>query len=367
MISGIKSLYRDIKNDIISYINEYGFKLIDKKEEVYEEARLICSYTKQYDVVVMAKEGCGFCEKAKELLAKQQELQRLTFAEHHSTAHGDNCVSSPGAIETGEASDRVFTVKIVIGTNSITKTALGLLLNISDITFPQIICNGVYIGGADNLSEWIDDGHFAGLINTVSMGDRTVSTLTAGESNPSNCTIPSFSIDNSLPRIPWFAPLQQQASKPDLFKIPHVANAWYPRWSWYAFQWCMYSNLVRYISILQLCIMIPIAILFYQYNSNSNSNSISFKIAYCLLILLLVDLSVLVLHGPAPFSPSGTISTYFGWKIRGNATSAIPYKVVFAAYIFVLFPLLLLKKYSSIYSAMLGFIINSSLLVIFRF
>lgn len=152
-----------------------------------------------------------------------------------------------------------------------------------------------------------------------------------------------------------------------LCSVPHLpANTpgdWYPRgWPWYTFQWCLYSNLVRYISFLQICVMLPAAVLYDAYPDGTGH-----EVANFLLILLLVDLSALVCFGPSPWSPSGTLSTYFMWKVRGNATSSIPYKVVWAVYLITLIPLLAEKKYGDMKVALLGLIFNSALLVVLRF
>ena len=365
MLSGITKIYKDIKWDIVSYINEYGFNLIDNKDEVYQEAQSIKNHIYEYIIVLIIKDGCSYCAHSKLLLEREQKRQRkllLKQQESNEPNGTDETIESNGTTSVG-----VFTIKTIKGTDSITKTAVGLLLNLSDVTFPQIICNGVYIGGADNLRDWVIDGQFDTLIGN---GSSNMSTGASGNSNQATTPTPTAPIP-----IPWFASLEIQSKQPDLFQMPRMDDSWYPLWPWYLFQWTMYSNIIRYISILQLLIMIPAAILFHRIRDEHtntdihtiNTNSTLFQAAYWLLIVLLIDLSLLVFHGPTPLSPSGTISTYFGWKIRGNATSAIPYKVVFVIYIVTLLPLLLLEKYDSIYSAMIGFIINSSILVIFRF
>jgi len=102
------------------------------------------------------------------------------------------------------------------------------------------------------------------------------------------------------------------------------------------------------------------------------------RIALILLTFFLVDCIIFTLIGPSPFSPTGVISTYFGWKSRGNATSILPYKAVFAAYI--VGTCILLDKWnkadteelmksarSSAQKQMVGYITNSLLLAIFRF
>ena len=45
------------------------------------------------------------------------------------------------------------------------------------------------------------------------------------------------------------------------------------------------------------------------------------------------DCALLVAIGVSPFSLSGSFCTFFFWKFRGNATSALPYKFIFVLYI----------------------------------
>lgn len=102
-----------------------------------------------------------------------------------------------------------------------------------------------------------------------------------------------------------------------------------------------------------------------------NDNTLAQSVGNVVFFVLFIDLFMLVFFGPSPFSMSGHLATVFGWKYKGNVTSAVPYKVVFAAYLFSLAPLLL-KEEESIYSGTalgvyIGAVVNSAVLVVFRF
>ena len=326
-MSVVKDIVDSTLSDIISYINEYGnvYNLLAVSKEVATANReAIVNCVKQHDVVVYAKTGCGFCERAKQLLYTTQ----TEFQQEHSGRYA-------------------FSINVAMGTDSEVKSALGELIDLNDVTFPQIMVKGVYIGGSDNLNKWMESGAFKQMLES----------------------------DNSLPMdatsIPWYPPLATEAATPNLFYVPMIKGTWYPsNWPWYTFQWCMFGNLVRYISVLQIAAMVPVCILLSTSYSDSSTNVLIAKI---LLYALLTDLCILVFHGPTPFSPSGALSTYFGWRVRGNATSSVPYKVVFLAYIIGILPQLLgnysseTARYKSISRSMVGLITNSAILVAFRF
>ena len=109
--------------------------------------------------------------------------------------------------------------------------------------------------------------------------------------------------------------------------------------------------------------MLPATILF----NTSKPGSTAHSVGYALLIFFIADLFILVLNGASPVSPTGALSTYFLWKVRGNATFSVPYKVVWAAYIFSLLPLLIRSDYHGLNIALIASITNSIILVVFRF
>lgn len=334
-MAALKDIYHNSLSDIQSYINEYGnvYNLLTEDKQTARRSReAVINCVKQYDVVIYAKVGCGFCERAKKLLfIKQNEFQQEDSGRY------------------------AFSIHVALGTNPEVKSALGKLLNLNDVTFPQIFVKGVYVGGSDHITKWVE-----GTMET---------------SMKNNAFREMLENDNNLPmdvtHIPWYGPLATEAATPNLFYVPIIKGTWYPTdWPWYYFQWCMFGNLVRYISILQLAAMIPICILL---SSGYHHNPSNVLIAKVLLCAFLMDLFLLVVHGPTPFSPSGALSTYFGWKIRGNATSSIPYKAVFLAYIVALGPILLKNyssessRYTALSHALIALITNSAILVTFRF
>ena len=66
-------LLNSIKADVISYLNEYGFGVGKGSPEVLEKLQIIVDAVNTYDVVVFAKKGCGYCERSKEMLVREQE------------------------------------------------------------------------------------------------------------------------------------------------------------------------------------------------------------------------------------------------------------------------------------------------------
>lgn len=335
----VMSLVDAATSDVVSYLNEYGglydavFTSDEEKAGVNQHELDILAKVQQKDVVIFIKHGCGYCERAKKLLRESQQVLG-------------------------------FSIEEIVGTEPPQlKQALARLLKLSDFTYPQIIVNGVYVGGADDLAQWmLGDGDGAACRQ-----DRFEELLRRPKPSPNAATVPSAIA------IPWYPPLARQAAVPLLFKVPLMARgtsgAWYPRdWPWYAFQWCMYANLVRYISFLQIAIMLPAALLYASCaDSSCDESSTTLTVASVLVTVLLVDVAALVLHAPSPFSPTGLVSTYFGWRTRGNVTSAVPYKVVWLFYGVTLAPLLARNDHKAVAAALIGFVINSTILVVVRF
>lgn len=298
-----------VLTDFVSYISEYGVPTGVVNGRILEKRRLLSSSINDNDIVMIAKPGCGFCQRAKDLLVEQQE-------------------KNP------------FSESIILGTDHYTKTAASDALRLSDFTFPQIIIRGTYIGGSDDLRQLVDSGEF----NTLLSIDPAVHV----EVNE---------------RIPWYPPLEQLASQPDLFLVPKPNARNRPRW--YFFQWYMYSNLVRYISICHVVLLL----LCVGMSSANNASERTKRATTAIVYILVVDLAILVVHGPTPFSPTGVIGTYLGWRYRGNVTSSLPYKVVFAAYLGSFIPLLVNRNTNgdAATASFISALINSLLLVVFRF
>jgi len=108
--------------------------------------------------------------------------------------------------------------------------ALKWQLNIFDLTFPQVVIRGRYVGGADDLLQVVEDDRFSRII----------------QDPVTHCR------ENGV--ISWDEDLLSVASRPDLFKVPRVRGegVWYPNWPYYVFQWTVHANLIRYISVLQV-------------------------------------------------------------------------------------------------------------------
>ena len=303
-------LLNNIKADLISYVNEYGLDIGRGTPEVLKKLKIITDAVNTYDVIVFSKKGCGYCERTKEMLAN--ENPRNPFHE-----------------------------SIIIGTESNMRTALSVALNLSDVTFPQIIIKGVYIGGHDNLQSLVSSQSLSLLI-------KAEPTVTTGK------------------LIKWYPLLEVESGTPQLFRAPSMTTSSTPV-PWYLFQPFLYGNLIRYISIIHVVILSLCIGL-----SSDTGNFISRALYYLLLLYLCIDCGLIVIHGPAPFSPSGTLSTYLFWKYRGNVTSSIPYKFVFSVY-FMSFIHLLSLNYNSksanivTLSTLNSTLFNSILLTIFRF
>jgi glutaredoxin len=323
--SALKVTMDSIISDIMSYLNEYvhycGGNLYGSVVGG-DTFNNVMRMVDDHDVVVFGKHGCGFCKRAKDLLAKQQEIKPF-----------DILVTNVNK-NTIEGKDMAKCLREV--------------LNLGDLTFPQIIVRGKYIGGADDLSEHVEENRF-------------FAKFFAGEKIQYHDANGDY--DKTKKHVVWEENTLASASKPQLLQVPVMRGegVWYPHWPWYCFQWTLWSNLVRFISWIQLAIMIPA---FYLYKQGSDQ---SVAVANILMLILVADCCGLVLFGPSPWTISGTLSTYFGWRVRGNAVSSIPYKFVFGAYILTLIPLYTLKKQEALETALAGFIVNSALLAVLRF
>jgi glutaredoxin-related protein len=254
--------------------------------------------------------GCGFCERAKSLLKEMQET--ISFSQ-----------------------------EIIIGTDIKTSNAVGIALNLGDLTFPQIIIRGRYTGGSDDLRELVDAGEFQKLL----LMNRHV-------------------VDQDHP-IEWYEPLLKRSQNPELLTVPGSSKYFS---KWYCFQFYMYSNLVRYISIFHSILLI-ICMITIPFINDNDSRSSTTQFLQLIISVLLIDLICILLFGPIPFSPSGVISTYFGWKYRGNTTSSLPYKFVWLIYVATLIPILTQHKLASnsTLATITSTLTNSVVLVVFRF
>lgn len=208
------------------------------------------------------------------------------------------------------------------------------------MSFPQIIIRGRYIGGSDDLELLVNNNYFNKLILMNHI---------------------EYLNENKL--IEWYEPLLKLSQKPDLFMVPGDSKYFS---KWYFFQIYMYSNLVRYISIFHT-IILSISLIIIPLISSNNSSLYLFLQA--IISILLLDILIILILGPSPFSLSGAVSTYFCWKYKGNITSSLPYKFVWSIYIFGLTPFLFQNNLTSngAIATITSVLTNSILLVVFRF
>lgn len=229
----VSSILKQSKQDLISYLKEYPFLSNCHSQDILKQQNKIIEFVNEYDIILIGKEGCGFCDRAKEMLTNQKQTNN-------------------------------FTMKFVIGTSSDVKGATSLLLNLSDITFPQIIVKGVYIGGSDDLRNLIDRTQF----NDILASKKTIY------------------YDSPKPNtIVWLQTLEQTARFPNLFLAPKFSNK--DESSWYCYQFYMYGNLVRYISIFQIILMCICTYLF----SIKDHNATATTIAYIVSFIFIYDLT----------------------------------------------------------------------------
>jgi glutaredoxin-related protein len=230
----ISSIVKQSKTDLISYLKEYPLLSNCHSQNILNQQNKIIELVNEYDIILIGKEGCGFCARAKEMLIIQQQSND-------------------------------FTLKFVIGTSADVKGATALLLNLSDITFPQIIIHGVYIGGSDELRDLIESTQF----NDILASKKVIYN------------------ESSKPKpVVWLQTLEQTARTPNLFLSPRFGSN-KEESSWYCYQFYMYGNLVRYISIFQIILMAICTYLF----SIKDHNSTATTMAYTLSFIFVYDLA----------------------------------------------------------------------------
>ena len=138
-------------NDLRGYLSEYPF-LPSACTSGSADRDLISSMKlknteaiKNNDVVVFAKVGCGFCAKAKKCL--EEEQARVPFTMQIVNVKGDSSISSSDS--------------------SAMQKGLNQSLGLFDLTFPQIMIRGRYVGGADDLLRMKEDGKLEGALKAT--------------------------------------------------------------------------------------------------------------------------------------------------------------------------------------------------------
>jgi len=309
--------------DFWSYLDEFvhlcGYSLAkyaNQEVSIDKQHRRVCQMVTHTDVVLFGKAGCGFCGRAKEALdgARTRGTSTFTYLEENinqNTRHG-----------------------------SVVAHALRTSIQISSLTYPQVFIRGRYVGGADDTIDLLQRGDFPRLL-AMEIG---------------RCEKGGF--------IPWEQGHSNRSREPKIFEVPRMGGPqsdFHPVWPWYVPQLTIWSNLVKQISTLHVGIMVPALILYHFENMALQ------HVANALVLLLVIDIAVLVLLGPAPLSPTGTFCTYFGWTSRGNAISAVPYKIVWAGYLLVLLPSYVKRDYKQLTIELAAYILNSSFLAVLRF
>ena len=311
------------KVDFLSYLDEFvhycGYSLSkygDPELAADKQHRRLCQVITHNDIVMFSKKGCGFCERAKNAIdnaTKNIECTYLIEDVSRATRHG----------------------AVVIN-------ALLMSLKLGDMTFPQICIRGRYVGGSDDVVTLIRLGELESLLAM----DRA------------RC--------EKGGTISWEENYKKRTMEPKIFRVPRMTGTeddWYPDWPWYAPQLCMWSNLVRKISVLQLAMMIP-ALILYKLPS---PGATEIQTANALVLLLIIDCGILTVNGPAPFSPTGLFATYIGWATRGNAVSALPYKVIWGIMFAAFLPIYLSNDHYNLSITLGTFIANSIALAVLRF
>lgn len=310
--SNSNKVVKKLRDDLYSYISEYSFWHISKHQKLQTET--VDELIGSNDVVLFGKVGCGYCERAKEALINHNNSSDTKFKIKVYNVFGNHEIS----LNEARSMAKVLRYK----------------LGIFDLTFPQIVVKGYYVGGSNNIIDFIEKKEFEGILQ-----NSHAALLKSG-------------------KVTWYPSLKSDAVNPKLLKVPTMKNSWYPHWPWYTFQWVMYLNMLRYISILHIIFMTSsLFLLQAEYYLAAN----------VILWFLTCDLTMFIIFGPAPFSLIGSVCYYFLWKIRGNVTSTIPYKVVFSFYIGSFLSYLMKESKEPTDSVLILPIFNSVLLAVFRF
>ena len=121
--------------DFTSYLAEFLFwRTPPPSPFTQDQSTILDDAINATDVVVLAKVGCGFCKRAKESLATQAQTTPFTM----------KVIDVVGGDYTANESDEL-------------KALIMRKLGLWDMTFPQIVVKGQYVGGADDTIELIGE------------------------------------------------------------------------------------------------------------------------------------------------------------------------------------------------------------------
>eukprot|EP00948_MAST-09A_sp_MAST-9A-sp1_P001093 g1093.t1 len=328
---------RLLVNDFLSYLNEFtcglshkwlGFQ--DNNTETKEAIALLSKDVTSHDIFMFTKKGCGYCRRAKvlaqDIVDKQPDNEKLDFGVR------------------------------VVADSPLNKELIAKMLGVpvTALTFPVIFVKNQYVGGSDD---------FARLVATK--GENIIHELgPAPEFDPQ--------------RIPIEPSLAKELSKPNVLLTP-------AREKWYHFQFYVYANVIRAISVIHVvffALMITLFSLRYDnivVNGTINGtaaaplSSVESVVTLAFLFYFILDSTLFICFGPT-MSPFGLIATFFIWRYKGNGVPGIPYKVVFGIYIYgimrqalCMFDRQCKDSYAVNQGLMIANIVNSTMLVFLRF
>ena len=209
------------------------------------------------------------------------------------------CAAAEGLLLRLHNSAQPFDLQLQLGTDARVRRALEILLGVSGVTFPVVVVRGVFVGGSDDLAE-------------LHSAAQLVPMLTAA---------PVPFLRGEVHR----SPAQERLLKPQLLTAPGGGTWWQP-------QLRCWANQTRLVSAVHVALFSLVLLLL----------ALDEKlVALILLWVFSLDATIYVLHGAAPFSYLGTLTTLLCWRSRGAAVTSIPYKFVWGLYLFAVAPLIL--------------------------
>ena len=187
-------------------------------------------------------------------------------------------------------------------------------------TYPVVVVRGTFVGGCDDLERLVAANAFAGRL-----------------------AAPHVRYEGVPARLPHDAVLDRR------FDVSLDAKGR----SACRFQFGAFANAVRAYALLYVALQLATAVLAPS------------RAAAALLVFMAVDSSLFILLGPTPASPLGVAATRLAWTRRGGVVPALPYKVVWAAYVAAC--AVGLRREESARATMFASASNSALLAAFRF
>ena len=272
-------------------------------------------------VFLFVKPGCGFCERASKLLS-------------------DNYPQAKALSRDG--STRPYRVGLA--------HALGIAPG--NMSFPAIWIRGVYVGGADDLSNL----HAAGMLEEKLRAPHlAMAPMGAGlvKTTPKFCT----KLAGSHAHLQTDGPCRASTSK------------------WYCFQTKSYAQVIRTMSVFHVAVL---ALMLVCLEAGSYPGADAAAVCF---VILFVDLVLYICLGATPLTIFGNISTWLVWNVKGESIPALPYKLVWLAYVLALgragvlcidtfdgnLPLCWQNNTGDFRAGLTGGIVNSGFLAVFRF